>query len=213
MARGETIAGLDIGTTKTCAVVAASGPDGLEILGIGEAPSTGMRKGVVTDLEETVRRLKRLPKSRAHGRCPHLARVRRNHRRAHPFHQQRGWSRSPAMNAKSWPATSSASSTPRRSSTSRPSGRSCTRCRVTSRSTDKTGSPIRSACRAAGSRSIRTLSPAARSFIANVLKCVHRAGLEPAGIVFEPLASSAATLLAEERARRLRVARYRRRYN
>jgi cell division protein FtsA len=28
---------------------------------------------------------------------------------------------------------------------------------------------------------------------------VHRAGLEPAGIVFEPLASSAATLLAEEK--------------
>ena len=55
MARGEIIAGLDIGTTKTCAVIAASGPDGLEIIGIGEAPSTGMRKGVVTDLEETVR--------------------------------------------------------------------------------------------------------------------------------------------------------------
>ena len=36
------------------------------------------------------------------------------------------------------------------------------------------------------------------TFITNVLKCVHRAGLEPAGIVFEPLASSAATLLAEE---------------
>src|ERR1700694_4303308 len=55
MARGETIAGLDIGTTKTCAVIASSGPDGLEILGVGEAPSTGMRKGVVTDLKETVR--------------------------------------------------------------------------------------------------------------------------------------------------------------
>src|ERR1700731_3509804 len=54
MARGETIAGLDIGTTKTCAVVASSGPDGLEIIGVGEAPSTGMRKGVVTDLEATV---------------------------------------------------------------------------------------------------------------------------------------------------------------
>jgi cell division protein FtsA len=37
------------------------------------------------------------------------------------------------------------------------------------------------------------------TFIANVLKCVHRAGLEPAGIVFEPLASSAATLLSEEK--------------
>ena len=55
MARGETIAGLDIGTTKTCAVIATSGADGLEIIGVGEAPSTGMRKGVVTDLEETVR--------------------------------------------------------------------------------------------------------------------------------------------------------------
>src|ERR1700745_2944990 len=55
MARGETIAGLDIGTTKTCAVIATSGPEGLEIIGVGEAPSTGMRKGVVTDLEETVR--------------------------------------------------------------------------------------------------------------------------------------------------------------
>src|SRR3982074_2501338 len=54
MARGETIAGLDIGTTKTCAVIASSGPDGLEIIGVGEAVSTGMRKGVVTDLEATV---------------------------------------------------------------------------------------------------------------------------------------------------------------
>ncbi|HMD01830.1 MAG TPA: cell division protein FtsA, partial [Candidatus Baltobacteraceae bacterium] len=50
-----TIAGLDIGTTKTCAVVATSTPEGLDIIGVGEAPSTGLRKGVITDLEETVR--------------------------------------------------------------------------------------------------------------------------------------------------------------
>jgi cell division protein FtsA len=37
------------------------------------------------------------------------------------------------------------------------------------------------------------------SFISNVLKCVHRAGLEPVAIVFEPLASAAATLLPEEK--------------
>jgi cell division protein FtsA len=37
------------------------------------------------------------------------------------------------------------------------------------------------------------------TFITNVLKCVHRAGLEAAGVVFEPLASSAATLLPEEK--------------
>jgi cell division protein FtsA len=37
------------------------------------------------------------------------------------------------------------------------------------------------------------------TFITNVLKCVNRAGLETAGIVFEPLASSASTLNEEER--------------
>ncbi len=37
------------------------------------------------------------------------------------------------------------------------------------------------------------------SFITNVLKCVQRAGLETSGVVFEPLASSAATLLPEEK--------------
>ena len=51
----ETVCALDIGTTKTCAVVAIDGPDGLEILGVGEAPSLGMRKGVVVDLEETIK--------------------------------------------------------------------------------------------------------------------------------------------------------------
>ena len=53
--KAETVCGLDIGTTKTCAVVAVDGPAGLEIVGVGEAPSLGMRKGVVVDLEETIK--------------------------------------------------------------------------------------------------------------------------------------------------------------
>ena len=40
---------------------------------------------------------------------------------------------------------------------------------------------------------------AGSSFVANVLKCVHRAGIEPAGVVFEPLAAGEAVLLPEER--------------
>src|SRR5580704_1298481 len=51
----ETVCGLDIGTTKTCTVVAVNGPTGLEVLGVGEAPSLGMRKGVVVDLDETIK--------------------------------------------------------------------------------------------------------------------------------------------------------------
>ena len=50
--KAETIAGLDIGTTKTCAVVANSTPAGIEIVGVGEAPSSGLRKGVITDLDK-----------------------------------------------------------------------------------------------------------------------------------------------------------------
>src|SRR6202171_3748205 len=72
--RTETVCGLDIGTTKTCAVVAASGPQGLEIIGVGEAPSTGLRRGVVTDLEETVKSIEA-----ATERAERMARVHISH--------------------------------------------------------------------------------------------------------------------------------------
>ncbi len=56
MTEGEIIVGLDIGTTKVCAVVAAlSGADRLNILGIGRSPSDGLTRGVVTNIEKTVR--------------------------------------------------------------------------------------------------------------------------------------------------------------
>ncbi len=50
------IAGVDVGSTKTCAVIAAVGPgrglgEPLEILGIGVAPSEGMNGSAVTNLE------------------------------------------------------------------------------------------------------------------------------------------------------------------
>ncbi|NOR89253.1 MAG: cell division protein FtsA [Anaerolineales bacterium] len=49
----ETIfVGLDIGTSKICMLVGHSTPDGkLRVIGIGEAPSKGMRKGGVVNLE------------------------------------------------------------------------------------------------------------------------------------------------------------------
>ena len=54
MARERLIAGLDIGTTKTCAVLAADRPDGrLHLLAAGVAPSKGLKRGVVVNLEET----------------------------------------------------------------------------------------------------------------------------------------------------------------
>ena len=59
MKRGALVAGLDLGSTKTCAVIAEATGDarvpGIRVLGVGLAKGTGVRRGVVRDLEETTR--------------------------------------------------------------------------------------------------------------------------------------------------------------
>ena len=50
----EIIVGLDIGTTKICAVVAELSGETINIIGIGTHPSLGLRKGVVVNIESTV---------------------------------------------------------------------------------------------------------------------------------------------------------------
>lgn len=52
--RENLIVGLDIGTTKICAIVGAVTDEGLDIVGIGTSPSRGLRKGVVINIEGTV---------------------------------------------------------------------------------------------------------------------------------------------------------------
>ncbi len=52
------IVGLDIGTTKICAIVAEATEAGVDIVGIGTHPSKGLRKGVVVDIESTVDSIK-----------------------------------------------------------------------------------------------------------------------------------------------------------
>ena len=55
----EVIVGLDIGTTKICAVVGGVARDGIEIVGIGTHPSVGLLKGVVVNIESTVDSIQR----------------------------------------------------------------------------------------------------------------------------------------------------------
>ncbi len=55
MSKSDLIVGLDIGTTKICAVVGELSDDGIiDIVGIGTSASTGLRKGVVVNIEQTV---------------------------------------------------------------------------------------------------------------------------------------------------------------
>jgi len=61
----ELIVGLDIGTSKVVAIVAApnldAGPNdnALDIIGIGSHPARGMKKGVVVNIESTVQSIQR----------------------------------------------------------------------------------------------------------------------------------------------------------
>ena len=200
MARGETIAGLDIGTTKTCAVVATSGPDGLEIIGVGEAPSTGMRKGVVTDLEATVHAIEAATEKAERMAGVHVSHVyvgvTGEHMQStnnHGVVAVTGDDREVLSNDVKRVVDASKiinlaadrqiiHSLPRHYTIDGQDG-----------VTDPVGM-------SGGRLEVDThIVTGGSTFISNVLKCVHRAGLEPAGIVFEPLASSAATLLPEEK--------------
>ena len=61
--RSNLIAGLDIGSTKTCAVIGEfvdefRRPE-LKILGVGQTPTVGMRKDMITNLEEATTCIRR----------------------------------------------------------------------------------------------------------------------------------------------------------
>ena len=54
------VVGLDIGTSKVCAIVGEVSPAGdIEIIGIGTHPSRGLKKGVVVNIESTVQSIQR----------------------------------------------------------------------------------------------------------------------------------------------------------
>ena len=57
------VAGLDIGSAKTTAIIAEVVGDlpkhpSIKVLGVGQARTTGMRRGVVSDIEETTRSIR-----------------------------------------------------------------------------------------------------------------------------------------------------------
>jgi cell division protein FtsA len=58
--KDEIIVGLDIGTTKIAAIVGELKDDGqIDIIGVGTAPSRGLRKGVVVNIDATTQAIER----------------------------------------------------------------------------------------------------------------------------------------------------------
>src|SRR3990170_8278981 len=55
MAEQSVLVGIDIGTTKVCVLIGElNRTGGVDVIGIGQAPSDGLRKGVVIDIDRTV---------------------------------------------------------------------------------------------------------------------------------------------------------------
>jgi cell division protein FtsA len=53
------VSAIDIGTTKICVLMAAQDADGkLELIGVGQSPSYGLKKGVVVNVTKTVESIK-----------------------------------------------------------------------------------------------------------------------------------------------------------
>ncbi len=60
MQNDKIVVGLDIGTTKVCALVGRKNEFGkLEILGMGKAPSEGVVRGIVSNIDKTVEAIKK----------------------------------------------------------------------------------------------------------------------------------------------------------
>ncbi len=58
--KAPVLAGLDIGSTKVSFVIGTVNPDGkIEVAGVGTAPNTGMRQGVVVNIEATTESIKK----------------------------------------------------------------------------------------------------------------------------------------------------------
>jgi cell division protein FtsA len=57
--RENIIVGLDIGTTKICAIVGEMNDSGVDIVGIGTHPSKGLRRGVVINIDATVESIRK----------------------------------------------------------------------------------------------------------------------------------------------------------
>lgn len=194
------IASLDIGTTKTCAVVAVESPTGLEVIGVGEAPSLGMRKGVVVDLDETIKSIEA-----ATEQAERMAGV-----PVQDVYVGITGDHIRSTNNRAVVATANDNREVGETDVRRvvdasklinlPADRQIIHALPRYFTVDGQEGVDDPVGMAGGRLEVDThIITGGQTFITNVLKCVHRAGLEAAGIVFEPLASSASTLLPEER--------------
>jgi cell division protein FtsA len=198
---GGSIVGLDMGTTKVCAVIGEISRGHLKIMGFGSAPSRGMRRGVVVDVEKTIRSIES-----AVEKAELMAGV-----KATAVYAGIAGDHIRSLNSHGAIATASSTGAIGRSDKDRVIATASTVSVPTDREIIHV---LEQDFSVDGQMGIRDpvgmvgvrleadvhLVTAAVTSTQNVCKCIQRAGYEVRGIVLEPLASAYAVLEDDERA-------------
>ncbi|MBM4128856.1 MAG: cell division protein FtsA [Nitrospira sp.] len=198
MKKPSTIVGLDVGTTKICAVVGDVLEGELEIRGVGTSVSTGLRKGVVSNIDTTVDSIKKAVRSAESITGEQIREVYLGITGAHI----KAFNSYGAIRVKGKEVTSL--DVERVIESARavyvPLDREVIHVIPTGYILDGQDS-IRDPAGMTGVRleaKVQILTGSVSS-LQNLLKCCEKAGLEVVEIIFEPLASALATLTEDEK--------------
>jgi cell division protein FtsA len=193
------LTGLDIGTSKVCALVGEALDDGqLTVLGYGVAPCTGLRKGVVVNIEATVEAIKfaveeaeRSSGARVGAAVVGVADPHIRGLNSHGIVAVRGGE----VGARDVDRVIDAAR-----AVAIPLDRLVLHILPQQFAVDEQEG-VREPLGMAGVRLEARIHivTAAQSYGANLTKCCERAGITPAEMVFQPLASADAALFPEER--------------
>jgi cell division protein FtsA len=196
--RGNNFVGLDIGTTKVCAVVGEFIGNEMQILGIGTSPSTGLKKGVIIDIEPTVESIKKAVQEAGSSTGVQIREVfvgmTGNHIKGIRSHGATGINGRDVIHSDVERVLESARSV------YMPLDREVLHFIPTGYTLDGQNG-IKDPVGMAGERleaHVHIITGAV-SPLQNLLKCCEMAGLEVIEVVFEPLASSASTTTDEEK--------------
>jgi cell division protein FtsA len=196
--REELVVGLDIGTTKIAAIVGEITDDGIDVIGVGTHPSTGLKKGVVVHIDETVRSIQRAIEEAEHMAGVEITQVYAGIAGAHikSLNSQGVW----AVKDREVKEADIAAVLEQAKAINIPQDRQIIHVlpqEYTIDHQDGIKEPL-------GMSGVRLeakvhLVTASVSSAQNIVKCCHRCGLQVQDVVLEPLASAEAVLHDDER--------------
>ncbi len=196
--REELVVGLDIGTTKIAAIVGEVTDEGIDIIGVGTHPSTGLKKGVVVNIDATVQSIQRAVEEAEHMAGVEITQVYAGIAGAHikSLNSQGVW----AVKDKEVKESDIAAVLEQAKAINIPQDREIIHVlpqEYTIDHQDGIKEPL-------GMSGVRLeakvhLVTASVTSAQNIIKCCHRCGLQVADVVLEPLASAEAVLHDDEK--------------